>query len=142
MADVARRRADQLGDLMVRLVLRTVDLEKVFGAAVKNLSERFDGAGLSRAGRAEQEKDAGGPVRRTQAGLIHLDVRDDVLQRTRLTDDLPRQQFDEIAERYSWTLRSPGIHDAFSRFEPDYSVARGTSRSSSTIKILDLCRSR
>ena len=58
MAQIAGRRADQLGHLVLHLELAAIHLEDVFLAAVQHVGQRFDGLGLARAGGAEQQKDA------------------------------------------------------------------------------------
>ena len=97
MAEVARRRADELGDLVVRLELAAVDLDDLLLAAVQHLGQRLDGPRLAGAGRAEQQEDADGPPFRVQPRLIHLDVRDDALHRGRLADDLAREHVHQVA---------------------------------------------
>jgi hypothetical protein len=98
VADISRRRADQLSDFMVRLVLGAVDPEKLLLAAMEDFGKCLDCAGLTSAGWTKKQKDARGAIRRAEAGLIHLDIGNDVLQGAGLADDFPQQQFDEITE--------------------------------------------
>src|SRR5207249_8001187 len=72
---ITRRRADQLGDLMLHLKLAAVDLQKILFAAVQNVRQRLHGLGLSRSRRSEQQEDADWPALGSQAGLEHLNVR-------------------------------------------------------------------
>jgi hypothetical protein len=112
VTDVAGRSADELRHLVVGLVLGTVDLEELFRAAVQDVGDRLDGAGLAGPRRTQQQEDADRPVRRIQPRLVHLDARNDVLQGARLADNLPRQQLDEVTERRPRMLRSSGVHNA------------------------------
>lgn len=84
---------------MIRLVLAAIDFEQVSRTAVEDLGEGFDGPRFARAGGPKEEEDARGPSGRTETGLIDLDARSDELQRVGLTDNLVRQQRDEIGGR-------------------------------------------
>ena len=66
---------------------------------MENLGERFHRPRLPRPGGTEEQEDARRPIGRIEAGLIHLNVGRDVLQRARLTDHLLFEQLDEIAAR-------------------------------------------
>ena len=60
VTEVAGRRANQLRDFVIGLVVSAVDLDHALGVAVEHLGERFDRAGLSGACGAEQKEDAAG----------------------------------------------------------------------------------
>jgi hypothetical protein len=81
-------RADQFRDLVIRLELAAIDLQHVLRRAVQHFGERFHRARLAGAGGAEQQEDAGRTIRGREPRLVHLQVRDDVLHRRRLTDNL------------------------------------------------------
>src|SRR5580658_1469786 len=72
VAEVARRRPDQLGDFMTVLELGTVNLHNCMGILDQRLSRGFHGAGLTRPRGAEEEKVSDGPSGRSHAGEKHL----------------------------------------------------------------------
>ena len=94
MSEIARRRTDQLRDFVIGLEFSAINFEDSL-MTVQDLCQRFDGAGLARAGGAEEEEDSGGTIGRREAGLIHLHVGRDVLQSCGLADDLAVQEIDE-----------------------------------------------
>ena len=100
MAEISRRRADQLGDLVVGLELAAIDLEDGFRRAVQHLGERLHRARLAGAGRAEQQEDARRAVGRRKSRLVHLQVRDDVLHRRGLSHHLAGQHLDQCASLF------------------------------------------
>ena len=88
MPQVAGRRADQLGYLVLHLELAAVDLEDVFFGAMQDVGEGFDRLGLAGAGGTQQQEDADRPALGGEPGLVHLDVGDDDPRGSRLPDDL------------------------------------------------------
>ena len=118
MTEIAGWRANQLGHFVVGLELAAVDLDHLPIAAVQDLGQGLDGAGLAGAGRAEQQEDADRPPLGVQPGLVHLHVRHDALHGRRLADDLAGEQLDKIAlalgprldgRRIRMVVRSHGI---------------------------------
>jgi hypothetical protein len=77
MPQVAGRRADQLGDLVLHLELAAVHFEDVLFAAVQHFGECLHGLGFARAGGSQQQEHAYRPAFRRQTGLEHLDVGND-----------------------------------------------------------------
>ena len=77
MTQVARGRADQLGDFMLQLELAAVDLDHVLFRAVQRVGQRFDGLGFAGAGGSEQQENAHGTTFRSEASLEHLHVGND-----------------------------------------------------------------
>ena len=90
MAQIAGRRADQLGDLVLHLELAAIHLENVLFAAVQHFGQRLHGLGLARAGGSQQQEHANRPAFRRQARLEHLDVGNDDSRGGRLAHHLLR----------------------------------------------------
>jgi hypothetical protein len=125
---VTRRRADQLGDLVLHLEFAAVDLQQVFLAAVQHLGQRFHRAGLARAGGSQQQKHPGRPPFRRQARLIDLEVRHNGLQHGGLPDDAAGKQIRNgwrpggaFLRHGRWRRR---VSCASISSRPDYSRAR------------------
>ncbi len=76
MSQVAGRRADQFGHLVLHLELAAIHLENVLFAAVQNFGEGFHGLGFAGAGGSQQQKHPYRAAFRGQARLEHLYVRD------------------------------------------------------------------
>src|ERR1700693_786796 len=72
MAEVSRRRPDQLGYLMTVLELGTVNLDYRAGILEQRLGRRLYGAGFTRPRGAEKEKVSNGPDGSSHAAEIHL----------------------------------------------------------------------
>ena len=96
MAQVAGRRADQLGHLMLHLELAAIHLEDVLFGAVQHFGQRFHGLGLAGAGGSQQQEDADRPAFGRQAGLEHLDIGNDDPGGGGLSDHLLRQNGGQI----------------------------------------------
>src|SRR5260370_12489951 len=79
VAEVARGRADDLGDFVRVLEFGAVDLDDGAGAAEENFSGGFDDAGLAGAGRAEEEQIADGAARGVESGSEDLEQLDERL---------------------------------------------------------------
>ena len=109
MAQVAGRRADQLGDFVLHLELAAIHLEHVLLAAVQDFGQRFHGFGLARAGRSQQQEDAHRAAFRREAGLEHLDVGNDDARRGRLADHLLRQNRGQILDGFHGSLLRPAL---------------------------------
>ena len=90
VAEIAGRGADELGHLVLHLVLAAIDLEDVLLAAVQDLGQRLNGLGLAGTGGTQQEENPYRPALGSKARLEHLDVGDDVLHGGRLPNDLLR----------------------------------------------------
>src|SRR5207244_4309022 len=76
VAEVARRGANELGNLVGVLKFRAIYLDDRAGIPKQDLRRRFDDAGLSRARRPEKEEVSYGAARRVQSGtedLVHVD---------------------------------------------------------------------
>src|SRR6184192_2863081 len=76
VAEVARRGANELGNLVGVLKFRAIYLDNRAGIPKQDLRRRFDDAGLSRARRPEKEEVSYGAARRVQSGtedLVHVD---------------------------------------------------------------------
>ena len=86
MAQVAWRRADELGDLVLHLELATVDSEDVLLAAVQDLGQRLDGFRLARARWTQEQENAGGAPLRRKTGLVDLQIGHDPLECVGLPD--------------------------------------------------------
>ena len=113
MAQVAGRRADQLGDLMLHLELAAIHLEHVLFAAVQHFGQRLDGLGLARAGGPQQQEHAHRPAFRRQARLKHLDIGNDDPRGGRLADDLLRQDAGEIFDGIDRRLLGPVLRTSW-----------------------------
>src|SRR5262245_40198129 len=98
MADVTRRRADELRDLMLGVVLAAIDAYDFMAVAMEDFGKRFNRSSFSSPGRAEQKKHAGGPARWRKSGLIHLNTGNDSFDGFALTDYLLRQQLGKILQ--------------------------------------------
>ena len=72
MAEISRRRADQLGNFVRVLKLGAVDLDDRVRVAEQNFRGRFDDARLSRTGRPEKQHRADRPIGRVHAGEKNL----------------------------------------------------------------------
>ena len=72
VAQVARRRADQLGDFVGVLELRAVHLDHRARIAEQDLSRGFHDARLARAGGAEEQQVPYGPAGRAHSGAEDL----------------------------------------------------------------------
>src|SRR4029079_5901312 len=68
MAEVSRRRADQLRNLVRMLKLRAVDLHDRVGVAVQNFRRGFDNASFTGTSRPQKQHRAARPVWRVHAG--------------------------------------------------------------------------
>ena len=88
MPQVAGRRADQLGHLVLHLEFAAVDLEHVLLGAVQDFGQSFHGLGLAGAGGPQQQKDADRPAFRGESRLVHLDVGDNDPGGSGLSDNL------------------------------------------------------
>ena len=87
MPQVAGRRADQFGHLVLHLELAAIDLEDVLLGAMQDVGEGLDGLGFAGAGWAQQEKNTDRTAFGGESGLVHLDVGDDDAGGCRLPDD-------------------------------------------------------
>jgi hypothetical protein len=85
MPQISGRRADQFGDLVLHLEFAAIDFQQVLRAAVQRFGERFHSARLAGAGGTQQQEHADGPVFGRQAGLKHLDIRDNYTDYVRLS---------------------------------------------------------
>ena len=72
---------------MLHLKFAAVDFEQVLAAAVQDFGQGFHRASLACTGRPEEQYDADGPAFWRQAGLMHLDIGNDCLDRLWLTDE-------------------------------------------------------
>src|SRR5579871_6007340 len=72
MAQVSRRRADQLGDLMTVLEFGTVNFSHRPSILKQSLGGCFHGPGFTGSRGAEKEKASNGPAWSIYAGDIHL----------------------------------------------------------------------
>ena len=91
MAQIAGRRADQLGDLVLHLELAAIHFQDILLAAVQHFGQRFHGLGLARAGGPQQQEHAHRPAFGRQTGLEHLNIGNDDARRGGLPDHLLRQ---------------------------------------------------
>ncbi len=96
MAEIARRRANQLGDLVRVLELRAVNLDASMGVTEKRLGHGFHHTRLAGAGRPQKQKISHRPTRRIQPGEKHLIDLGDLFHGRILADDLPPQSGLEI----------------------------------------------
>ena len=109
MPEIARRRSNEFGHLVLHLELTTIDLEYVFLAAVQDLGQGFHGFGLARARRSEQQEHPHRTPFRCQAGLVHLDVGDDHTRGRRLAHHLLRENGRQILCRVGCLLLRSGL---------------------------------
>ena len=87
VAQVARRRADQLGDFVGVLKFGAVNLDAGARVAEEGLGHGFDDPGFPRAGGAEEQQIANWTSRRIQSRQKHLVDFDHFLDGLVLTDD-------------------------------------------------------
>ena len=87
MAQVSRRRTDQLGDFVRVLKFGAIDFDAGAGVAEQRLGHGFDHPGFSRAGGPKEQKIANRTARRIQARQKHLVDFDHFLDGLVLTDD-------------------------------------------------------
>src|SRR5579884_910972 len=87
MPEVARRRANQLGDFVAVLELGAINLDAGAGIAEQRLGHRFHYPRLSRACRPEKKKIAHRPAGRVQPGQEHLIDLNDFFDCAILADD-------------------------------------------------------
>ena len=73
MAEIARRRADQLGDLVAVLELSAVNLNHGAVIAEENLSRRLDQASLAGACGSEKQQVGDGPAGSRKTCLVNLE---------------------------------------------------------------------
>src|ERR1700720_2077819 len=105
MTQVARRGADQLGNLMGMLELGAVHLNDSAGLAKQNLSRGFDDAGLARACRSQEQQIANGAAGRIQSGAKDLVQVDEGLYTLFLANNLGAQsglKFQRIGAALAW----------------------------------------
>ena len=107
VAQVSGRRADQFGDLVLHLELAAIHLENVLLAAVQHVGQRFDGLGLAGTSRSQQQEHTHRAAFRRQAGLEHLNVRDNHPRGGGLADDFLRQYRGQVFQRAGWLLARP-----------------------------------
>ena len=91
MAEISRRRTDQLRDLVRMLEFGAVDLHDRVRFAKQNLGRRLDHARLSRAGRPEEQHRADRPRRVVHARQIDLEKPAHPPDRPLLADDQARE---------------------------------------------------
>ena len=113
VAQVAGRRADELGDLVLHLELAAIHLEHVLFAAVQHVGQRFHGLGLARAGGAQQQEHPDGTALRRQARLEHLNVRNDHARSRRLPHHLLRQNRGEVLDGIHGRLPRPALRNSW-----------------------------
>src|ERR1700732_4779245 len=87
MAEISRRRPDQLGYLMTVLELSTVNLDNRTRILEQRLGRRLYGAGFTRPRGAEKEKVSNGPDGSSHAAEIHLINADNLPNCFLLSDD-------------------------------------------------------
>ena len=87
VAEVSRRRADQLGDLVRVLELGAVDLDAGASVAEQGFRHGFDDAGLAGAGGPQKQEVADRTAGRIQAGQEHLVDLDHLFNGLLLADD-------------------------------------------------------
>ena len=105
MAQVSRRRADQLGDFVRVLEFGAVDLDAGAGVAEERFGHGFDDPGFARAGGPEEQQIANRTSRRIQSRQKHLVDFDHFLDGLVLADDLAAQgafEFPGIVAAASW----------------------------------------
>jgi hypothetical protein len=88
MAEISRRRADQLRNFVRVLELGAIDLDAGAGIAEQRFGERLDDASLARPSRPEKEQIAHRASRGIQSGQEHLINFDDLFYRRILANDL------------------------------------------------------
>ena len=86
MSQISRRRADQLGDLMLHLKFAAVHPQQVLFAAMKDIRQSFHSAGLTGSRGAKKQEDSRWPSLRRHPGSIHLHVRNNFGDRMGLAD--------------------------------------------------------
>src|SRR5918912_2729048 len=91
MAEVARRRADQLGDLVRVLKLRAVYLDDGVARAEENLGSRFNDVRLARSGRPQKQHRAERTRRIRHPRVEDLIQRRDAADGPLLADDARAQ---------------------------------------------------
>src|SRR5689334_9489708 len=96
VAEVARRRADDLGNLMGVLKFGAVNLDDGAGAAEEDFSSGFDDAGLSGAGGPEEEQVADGAAGGVESSGEDLEQLDEGLNAVVLADDFRAQGILEL----------------------------------------------
>src|SRR5208282_5415813 len=89
VSEVARRRADQFGDLMGVLELSAVNLDTRVGVTKEGLGHSLNDAGLASARRPEEQEVTDGTARCVQPGFEHLVNLGYFLNGFVLTDDPP-----------------------------------------------------
>src|SRR5262249_16958267 len=107
-AQVARRRADQLGDLVRVLKLRTIHLDHSTGVAKEDFRRGLHDARLPRTGRPEEQQVAHGTSGRAHPGTKNLVQVPDRRTPSLLTGNLAPQggleflRFDATARGIEW----------------------------------------
>ena len=91
MAQISRRRADQLGDLVRVLELRAVDLDQARGSPKSDFGHRLHYARFARTGRPQKQEVAHRTPWRIQPRQKHLVELGHLLYGRILADDLPPQ---------------------------------------------------
>src|SRR5260221_11396202 len=91
VAEVARGRADDLGNFVGVLKFGAVNLDDGAGAAEQNFSGGFNDARLAGAGGAEEEQIADGAAGRVESSGEDLEELDQRLDSVGLADDLRAQ---------------------------------------------------
>src|SRR5229473_2203983 len=92
VAEIARGRADDLGDFVRMLEFGAVDFDDGAGAAEENFGRGFDDAGLAGAGGAEEEQIADGAAGGVETGGENLEQLDERLDAVVLADDFRAQR--------------------------------------------------
>jgi hypothetical protein len=87
MAEISRRRSNQLGNLMAVLKFSAIDLDAGAGVTEQSFGHGFDDTGFSRASGPEEQEIANGTARRIQARQKHLVNFNHFLDGLVLTDD-------------------------------------------------------
>ena len=109
VAQVAGRRADQLGDFVLHLELAAVHFEQVLLAAVEDFGQRFHRLGFAGAGGPQQQEDPYRAAFRGQAGLKHLDVGNDDASHRRLPHNLLRKNRGQILDGFQGGFPRPAL---------------------------------
>src|ERR1700692_3073648 len=91
VAEIARGRADDLGDFVGVLEFGAVDFDDGAGAAEENFCGGFDNAGLAGAGGPEEEQIADGAAGRVESSGENLEQLDESLNAVILADDFRTQ---------------------------------------------------
>jgi len=86
MSQISRRRAYQLGDLMLHLEFAAVHPQQVLFAAVKNIRQSLHCARLAGSRWSKKQEHSRWPPLRRHPGSIHLHVRNNFGNRMGLAD--------------------------------------------------------